>query len=190
MAVVTDVTGSMSPYSTQVMLWLKYSPDILKQGRFVFFNDGDATPDLFKKTGATGGIYFAGTTSFDSVYAVMKHTMFKGLGGDLPENNLEAVIKTINRWPDTDTVLLIADINAAVKDISLLDQVKKPVSVMLCGLAPTVPPDYIKIVKATGGRLFMMNTEITTLKGLYSGQRMVIGGRLFEWRNNTFQLVD
>lgn len=190
MAVVTDVTGSMSPYSTQVMLWLKHRPEILQHGRFTFFNDGDAMPDMFKKIGQTGGIYFAPYRSFDSVYSVMKYTMHKGLGGDLPENNLEAVLKTLERWPDTDTVLLIADINAAVKDIKLLDKVKKPVHVMVCGTAPTVHADYIQIVKATGGKLFILDTEISSLKGLYTGQRIPIGGKIWEWRNNTFNRID
>jgi hypothetical protein len=189
MAVVADVTGSMSPFSTQIMLWLKYSPEVLKQGRFAFFNDGDAVPEPFKKIGSTGGIYFAGTPDFDSIYAVLKQTMYKGLGGDIPENNLEAVIKTLNRWPDTDTILMIADMNAPVKDISLLPQIKKPVSVMLCGTSFAVPKDYIDIVKATGGKLYMLNTEISNLKGLYSGQRIEIGGHLFEWNKNTFHFI-
>lgn len=186
MAVVTDVTGSMSPFSTQVMLWLKFNPEILKQGRFAFFNDGDAQPDVFKRIGKTGGIYFAPTGDFDSVYKVMTNTMRKGLGGDLPENNLEAVMRTLEKWPDTDTVLLIADNEAPVKDIKLLDKIQKPVSVMICGVKESVNIDYINIAKATGGRIFVLNTEIENLKGIATGTRVVIDGKIFEWRKGTF----
>lgn len=186
MAVVTDVTGSMSPYSTQVMLWLKFNPTILKQGRFTFFNDGDASPDVFKRIGKTGGIYFASTGNFDSVYSVMTATMRKGLGGDIPENNLEAVIKTIEHWPDTDTILLIADNEATVKDMQLLDQVKKPVSVMVCSVGESINVDYINIARTTGGRIFVLNTEIENLKGISTGTRVVIGGKIYEWRKGTF----
>jgi hypothetical protein len=186
MAVVTDVTGSMGPFSTQVMLWLKYNSEILKQGRFAFFNDGNGTPDPFKRIGSSGGIYFAPTGNFDSVFSVMKYTMSKGLGGDIPENNLEAVLKTLQHWPDTDTVLLIADNQAAVKDMALLSKIDKPVSVMVCGMFNNIHPDYVNIAKTTGGKLFVLDTEISNLKGLQSGTRILIGGKWFEWRKGTF----
>lgn len=189
MAVVTDVTGSMGPFSTQIMLWLKYSPEVLKQGRFAFFNDGDGTPDMLKKTGSTGGIYFASGGNFDSVFSRMKFTMNKGLGGDIPENDLEAVLKTIANWPDTDTILLVADNQAPIKDIALIDRIKIPVSVMVCGVYDRVNPDYIELVKKTGGRLFVLDKEISNIKNIKSGQRELIGGKWYEWRKGTFVQV-
>ena len=183
MAVVTDVTGSMSLYTTQVMLWLKYRPEVLAEGRFVFFNDGDATPDMLKRLGSTGGIHFAGSNRYDSVYSVMEETMRKGTGGDIPENNLEAVLATLKNWPDTDTVLMIADNDAPVKDMSLLVKIKKPVSVMVCGASEKVHRDYIDIAKNTGGRLFVMNTELSNLQKMNSGSEIIIKGRKFEYKN-------
>lgn len=184
--VVTDVTGSMSPYSTQITLWLKFNPAILSQGRFTFFNDGDAQPDVFKRIGKTGGVYFASSANFDSVFMAMTGTMKKGLGGDLPENDLEAVIKTLEHWPEIDTILLIADNDAPVKDMKLLELIKKPVSVMVCGVGESINKDYIEIAKTTGGRIFALNTEIENLKGIASGTRIVLGGVLFEWKKGTF----
>lgn len=182
MAVVADVTGSMTPFSAQIMLWIKYNPDMLKFGRFTFFNDGDNTPDAYKKTGTTGGIYFAQSENFDSIFNVMEQTMAKGLGGDLPENNLEAVIKTIQHWPDTDTILLIADNNAQIKDLSLLPLIKKPISVMCCGAINKINADYINVANKTGGRLFVLNQEIKNLKGLKNGNRITIGKSIFEYQ--------
>ena len=183
MAVVTDATGSMSPYTTQVMLWLKNRPEVLQGGRFVFFNDGDDKPDLLKRTGSTGGIHFASATSYDSVYMALNRTMRAGTGGDIPENNIEAVLATIKRWPDTDTVLLIADNGADVKDISLLKNVKKPVSVMLCGVTEKVNKDYIEITKATGGRLFVLSTELAEMRKWQAGSEVKIQGKKFEYKN-------
>jgi len=183
MAVVTDVTGSMSPYSTQVMLWLKNRPEVLQDGRFVFFNDGDAKPDMLKKIGSTGGIHFASSSNYDSVYMAMNHAMRAGTGGDIPENNIEAVLETLKHWPNTDTVLLIADNGASVKDISLLKNVKKPVSVMLCGATDKIHKDYIDITKATGGRLFVMSTELSEMKKWQVGTEVLIRGKKFEYKN-------
>lgn len=182
MSVVADVTGSMTPYSTQILLWLKFRPEVLEQGRFVFFNDGDAKPDMLKRTGSTGGIHFAPYRDFDSVKTTMAETMLAGTGGDIPENNIEAVLETLKRWPDTDTVLLIADNDAAVKDISLLPRVNKPVSVMVCGGGEKINRDYIDIARATGGRLFVMNTEIDNLKKLQNGTELSLGGKKYEYR--------
>ncbi|MFN4914946.1 MAG: hypothetical protein ACK5FT_06480 [Sphingomonadales bacterium] len=183
MAVVADVTGSMSPYSTQVMLWLKNRPEVLLNGRFVFFNDGDAKPDMLKRIGSTGGIHFASTTNYDSVYLAMDRTMRAGTGGDIPENNLEAVVETLRRWPDTDTVLMIADNEASVKDMSLLKNLKKPVSVMLCGATGKIHKDYIEITKTTGGRLFVLSTELSEMKKWQNGSEVLLGGKKFEYRN-------
>ncbi len=183
MAVVADVTGSMSPYSTQVMLWLKNRPEVLLNGRFAFFNDGDAKPDMLKRIGSSGGIHFASTTNYDSVYLTMDRTMRAGTGGDIPENNLEAVLETLKRWPDTDTVLMIADNEASVKDMSLLKNIKKPVSVMLCGAASKIHKDYIEITKVTGGRLFVLSTELSEMKKWQNGTEVPLRGGKFEYRN-------
>jgi len=182
MAVVADVTGSMTPFSTQVLLWIKYNPEALQFGKFAFFNDGNNTPDAFKKIGNTGGIYFADSKNFDSVFNVMTRTMSLGLGGDLPENNLEAVKAALKRWPDTDTVLMIADNNAPVKDMLLLSGIGKPVSVLACGVTNRIHPDYIKIVTTTGGKLFVLDKEIQNLKGLKNGNRINIGSSVFEYQ--------
>lgn len=185
MAVVTDVTGSMTPYSAQVLLWLKYNPEILKQGKFVFFNDGDNKPEAWKKTGSTGGIYFAATDQFDSVLNVLVKAMSAGTGGDLPENDLEAISEALKRWPDTDTVLLVADNQAAIKDISLLKNIHKPVSVLVCGAGSFIHGDYIKLTTATGGKLFALEQEVKNLKGIKTGTRIQIGTATYEFQKGS-----
>ena len=108
--------------------------------------------------------------------------MRNGSGGDRPENNLEAVRETLKRWPDTDTVLLIADNDAPVKDIALLPTIKKPVSVIVCGRNEKIHPDYIKIVQATGGKLFFLETEVQGLKNIRNGNRITVGKNIYEYQ--------
>jgi hypothetical protein len=109
--------------------------------------------------------------------------MRAGTGGDIPENNIEAVLETLRHWPDTDTVLLIADNEASVKDISLLKNVKKPISVMLCGATDKIHKDYIEITKTTGGRLFVLSTELADMKKWQVGTEVLIRGKKYEFRN-------
>ncbi|MES1225235.1 MAG: hypothetical protein ABUT20_57665, partial [Bacteroidota bacterium] len=55
--IVADVTGSMNPYTQQVALWHLLEMMGKERSDYVFFNDGDNTPDNAKVIGKTGGIY-------------------------------------------------------------------------------------------------------------------------------------
>lgn len=188
-AVVADVTASMTPFSAEVMLWLRYQPEIVKNGRIAFFNDGDGTPDMFKKIGKTGGIHFVKDPQFDSVYSTMKLAMKNGMGGDIPENNIEAALEAIRKWPDTDTVLLISDSKANIKDMVLMDKITVPVSVLLCGNTDHIKKDYIDLVVKTGGRLFFLGTEIRDLKNMKNGSKISINNHTYEYRKGAIYFV-
>ena len=103
-AVVADVTASMTPYNTQVMLWLKFAKKPLENGRFVFFNDGNNSPDALKSIGNTGGLHFAESNNFDSVYQTMRRAIAAGQGGDIPENNIEALLAAQKKWTEVNKV--------------------------------------------------------------------------------------
>ncbi|MBI1185287.1 hypothetical protein GC194_13530, partial [bacterium] len=92
--VVCDVTGSMSPYTSQVLLWQKLHYQALPNHIFCFFNDGNTTPDAQKVMGKVGGVYVGDCDNFDEVKSLCYRAMTSGGGGDCPENNVEAVIKT------------------------------------------------------------------------------------------------
>ena len=57
MAFGCDVTGSMSAYTTQLLVLYKLNSLSNKINYFTFFNDGDNKSDRKKKIGHTGGIY-------------------------------------------------------------------------------------------------------------------------------------
>ncbi|MGL4596096.1 MAG: hypothetical protein ACRCYO_01130, partial [Bacteroidia bacterium] len=86
MIMVCDVTGSMSPYTASVFLWMQTN---WSEGRIqgvTFFNDGNNKITAQKKIGETGGLFDAYPVSFDSVRQAARTAMSKGGGGDLPEN--------------------------------------------------------------------------------------------------------
>ena len=151
MLVVSDVTASMYPYIGQLMLWLKEHEDERRIVRFVFFNDGDNKDDEQKVIGRTGGIYTTASSMFDVVEQLAVKAMSNGSGGNIPENNIEALLAGINSCPECGTIVMIADNTSPVSDMALLKQVTKPVHIIVCGVHDKVNPDYVQIAKSTGG---------------------------------------
>jgi hypothetical protein len=54
---------------------------------------------------------------------------------------------------------------------------------MVCGAGEKVHRDYVDIAKITGGRLFVLNTELGNLQKLNSCSEVVIKGRKYEYKN-------
>jgi len=179
--VVTDVTASMAPYSAQVLAYIKFNEDLRKNGHFSFFNDGNGAPHMLKRIGASGGIYTCKYHEFDSIYNTLVTAMQNGDGGDIPENNIEAILTSLQKWPDSDSVLMIADAKAPIKDMMLLKFVKKPVSVVLCGnVNGDIPNDYLTLVKTTGGTIIQTDDEIRDIKKLKVGDTFDCGDRVYK----------
>ncbi len=155
-AVVADVTASMTPYNTQVMLWLKFAKKPLENGKFIFFNDGNNAPDALKTIGNTGGLHIVESNNFDTVYQTMRRAIVAGQGGDIPENNIEALLAAQKKWTDIDSFLMIADNRAPVKDLINLKNVKKPVNIILCGWVDymAINDSYIQIAAKTKGKIY------------------------------------
>lgn len=177
MILVSDVTGSMSPYTAQVLAWV---PSGLSGGRcagFVFFNDGDDKSTNQKNVGKTGGIYSIKTQSFDSVFMTMKRTMREGDGGDLPENPLEAVIYSINKFPTGSEIILIADNFSSPRDLELFEKINRPVHIVLCGARGTVNPDYLFLARQTNGTVHTVHNDITNLSAMKDGEIVEIEGK-------------
>ena len=97
--------------------------------------------------------------------------MKAGDGGDLPENNIEAVLRTIKKWPQVDTILMIADELAPVKDMALLKYVKIPVTIIVCSHFGNgnIPKDYVKIAQFTKGGILTPSGMIRIPKNMRNG---------------------
>jgi hypothetical protein len=188
--VVVDVTGSMAPYSLQVCLWnrLNFKPG--KHNHYVLFNDGDAKSTHQKKIGNTGGIYPIVIDSVIDLEKNMIKVMKKGFGGDVPENNLEAIIAGIKKFPKSKEVIMIADNYAPVRDMALLEKIKIPVKVILCGSYNLrYNCDYLNIAKQTKGSLHTMEKDVLNLFDLKEGEIIEINGFNYKLIKGKFQPV-
>jgi hypothetical protein len=181
--IVADVTGSMYPYTAQLLKWLQLNLTDKQKNYFIFFNDGDDKDDDKKVIGRTGGIYSVVADNYDDVEKTIKTAMTNGSGGDVPENNIEALLASDKVCNSCDSIIMIADNWAPVKDISLLSSWHKPVKVVVCGVFDKINKDYLKLARDTKGSIHLMEEDIYTLSELKEGETIRIHGI-------TYKLVD
>lgn len=161
-AIVEDVTASMYTFTTQMFVWRRMQADRSKINKFVFFNDGDQHPD--GPAGKTGGIYTIESDSISLVEKMAFLAMQKGSGGQIPEADIEAILKAQEQFKTVTDIILIADNFAPVRDMQLLYRVKKPVHVIVCGVTNRkVLYDYIQIAQYTNGSIHTSEMDYNNL---------------------------
>lgn len=165
MLMVVDWTGSMYDYGAQVLYWQQRYSHRIRQ--LVLFNDGDdnlkskAEQLQDKPLGNAGGIYGVATDSLPQLLAAMRYVMRRGAGGDIPENNIEALLKAHKQYPHHGDVVLIADNNSPIRDLELMMQLDFPVHVIVCDeLFHSVHPHYVELAWMTGGSLHTLGQEV------------------------------
>lgn len=90
---MVDVTGSMQACAAAVYKRMTLPANRNKNIRYyVFFNDGDEKLNPNKVIGSTGGVYGMAANNLNKVLATMQTAMKDGNGGDIPENNIEAIL--------------------------------------------------------------------------------------------------
>lgn len=187
-AFVCDVTGSMSAYTTELMIWYKLNSLGNRTNYFTFFNDGDAKPEKKKKIGSIGGIYNINAGNYEAVALMIEQAMKAGNGGDAPENNCEALIEAMRKSPDSKEFVMIADNFANVKDIELIKKIQKPVHIIICGTGGfIVNTDYLDLARATGGSIHSLEQDLENLLRVNEGQTLNFGGHNYVLRNGKFQ---
>lgn len=189
MLVVTDLTGSMSPYTAQLLVWFKLNEKVNEVEHFVFFNDGDDKSDLDKKIGETGGIYDGKAENFDEIAALATRTTTNGYGGDDPENNVEALLYGLKACQECKDVVMIADNIAAPRDVGLISKVDKPVKIILCGTEDGINTTYLDLAYQTGGSVHTIEEDIEDLIKVNEGEELRIGREVFTIRDGKFELL-
>ena len=184
--VVTDVTGSMGPYFSQLIVWHALKMSQGKKVKHVFFNDGDKTPNAQKKIGSTGGIYMTKTNDILEVYRTMNKCMSSGSGGDCPENNFEAVKVGLDKFKNIDNVVMLADNYAVPRDGVLLNEIKKPISFVMCGAHFGLNLQYLNLANTNNGSLTTVEHSIGQLQSIQDGDELSIGHQKFKKKKNRF----
>lgn len=184
-ALVMDVTGSMSRNIAALKKWIQLNPDSLPITSYSFFNDGDNKSTSEKKKGKTGGIYM--TRDVKETNNTIETAILAGSGGEPSESDMEAVLYAIEHDSLCDAILLIADNYSEVRDISMLRDITKKVHVLLCESPEALRVEYLKIVKETGGYL-IINGQRIELNHLQKGDEITIQERSYLFTGDEFKM--
>ncbi|CAF4458115.1 unnamed protein product [Rotaria socialis] len=187
---VVDVTGSMQSCAAAVYKWMKLSQDKTKNIRYyVFFNDGDDKLNSGKVIGSTGGIYSMAANNLNKVLSTMESAMKNGNGGDIPENDIEAILHGIDMCPTCKDIIHIADNKATPRDLQLLNRVTKPVKVLTCQVdVAGVNPKLLTIADKTNGSLHTLDQDIVNLSKIKLDEKITIGRREYRRTSSGFVL--
>jgi hypothetical protein len=188
--VVTDVTGSMSPYSAQVFVWLKQQAENKTAKYFVFFNDGDEKPSSKKKPLATKGIYSTKNKDINTVINTATKCMKNGSGGgEGLENDIEAILDGLQQYPNANEVILVADNMEGMRDFKYIEKIKKPVRIIVCGAKHRINVQYLDLARQTGGSVHTNNLEIFNLHDIKKGEHFFIGEKEYVYQDQHFHAI-
>ncbi|MCE2683392.1 MAG: hypothetical protein ACK49D_05000 [Flavobacteriia bacterium] len=190
MLVVCDVTGSMSPYTAQLLFWIKSNQKLKTFKQIVFFND-----DYDLSTNQTSKLDETGIWSIESGNTTkVIETAFEAMqNGHHSENDLEAICYAIKKFPENKgNVVLIADNWENPCDMHLLDYLKSqkiPVHIIICGVEDRMNTLYLDLAYATGGSIHTMEEDLANIATLGEGKVIRFGNLKFKMTGGKFVQV-
>ncbi|WP_430402689.1 hypothetical protein [Fluviicola sp.] len=180
MLVVTDVTGSMAPYTAQILLWIKANQKLKTFKQIVFFNDDEENSNTQTNSYDSTGIWTIESSNADKVIDLAFKAMEKG---NHIENDLEAVCYAIRKYPENkNNVVLIADNwenPCDMKLIEFLKQQKVPLKIVVCGVKDRMNTLYLDLAYATGGSVHTMEEDLTNIAQMGNGKTFKLNGMTF-----------
>lgn len=181
MALVCDWTESMYPYGIQVLYWLHYFADNEKITKWVFFNDGNEKQQGEKEVGRTGGLYPYEGSNLGEIMTLMQRVKNAGNGGDMPENDLEALLFAQNHFVGLKHLVLLADASSEIRDILLIKRLARLLSmqdtqlhILLCG--ELIAYDYLYLAQVCNASIHTSTEDWENLGNWQEGQTLQLNG--------------
>lgn len=192
--IVSDLTGSMSPYISQLLVWLRLNESEGTFTHLLFFNDGDDKMTSEKEIGSTGGLYSTPNLGWEHNLDVALESLDGGYGGDGPENDIEALLRGIDDCPSCTDVILVADNFSAVRDLELMRSLDKPIHVVLCGSylstgSFVANTEYLDLARKTGGTVHTIEEDIERFMAMKEGDEIEIDGAIYVIKGGKFVSV-
>ncbi len=181
--IVADVTASMYPYTADLLKWIKLNT--IEPTDFVFFNDGDDKPTSQKIVGKTGGLYHVISADYRKVRYRMFEAMMAGGGGDLPENNIEALLYGVEQAQPDGTVVMLADNFSFPRDTDLLSQYQGNLKIVLCRTDKGLNTKYLDLARKYGFTVHTQKTDIID----FSKNELQIEGKTYRYWNGRYQMM-
>lgn len=189
--ICVDMTGSMSPYYKQLFLWLTLKGNTKDTLKYALFNDGNMKSDHLKKPMSTGGVYVFKSNSQDTTAQQLLRCISGGGGGDSPENNIEAAMAGLKKFPKSKEIIMLVDNWADMRDYSYISDITKPVRVIICGsefggIEYPINPQYLDLAKKTKGSVCTIEEEISDLSKVNEGSEITLGGSKYVFSSGRF----
>ncbi|MEM7370796.1 MAG: hypothetical protein AAF587_19435 [Bacteroidota bacterium] len=167
--VIMDWTGSMYRFRPELEQFLKESTEEKKIKFISFYNDLRCN-EYGVRPGDFRGVY-THTVAFPSqseVSSLMRECETGGYGGgELEENDLEAVVKSLQRVRNDQfqEIALIIDNNAQPKDMALLPRIRLPSEITLnlyicrANAFHDVHPGYLRVAQRFDANVILVSTQ-------------------------------
>lgn len=185
--VVCDVTGSMAPYTLQILVWLKANAKLNTFDQVVFFNDDEEMSNTQLVKLDTVGIWDIESKNGSKVVEKAVIAMSKG---EHYENNLEAICYAIKKYPNNKkNIVMIADNWENPCDMHLLPHLKKEgvvIHVVVCGVTDRLNTNYLDIAFATGGTVHTMEEDLAMTANMGDGREIKVGTMKFRMIGGKF----
>ncbi len=189
MLIVADITGSMYPYIGHLLYWLVQNNMSQRMSHIVFFNDGNGTEDRLKRAGMVGGFHHTSSNDVEEIIQKASTGMIAGNGGDIPENNLEAVLFGLTLCDSAQHIVMIADNKATPRDLSLSSQLNRPMRIILCNTEGGINTAYMNLARETKSTLHTIEADILDLESKNEGDILVIRRKRYKFTKNRFVLL-
>jgi hypothetical protein len=178
--VIMDWTGSMYEFGVKLILW--HTQHIKESGvkKLVLFTDqrGD---DNSKSIGDCGGVFYQENTDVKKLVKLMKSLKNKE-SNDIEENNVDALLKGIEKADDFKELIMIADNRSCMKDYCKADSIKVPVKVILCGSQLGINPQYVNLAYQTKGSIHTLESDTEDIgQWAKAGKSLLIDGFKFKY---------
>jgi hypothetical protein len=184
--IVVDFTCSMDPYMDEILLWCQLNLDNNETKNYLFFNDGDNIVNLAdKKLGNTGGFHYVFENTLDNIIDTLAvaRKLSPECSIDYPENNVEALIAAQKLLKKGAELIMIADNYSPVRDIELIDQVKHPVRIIVCGVEDEINEDLLEIAIKTKGSIHTLEEDFMNISKMKNGDEILINGNVYRYVN-------
>ncbi len=195
---VCDWTESMYPYGLQALSWITYfgQKSSHQVRSWVFFNDGDDKVLGEKVIGQTQGIYHYEGDDLEAILELMQKVKQAGRGDDAPENDLEALLYAQAFFPSCKDLILIADAHSEIRDMLLLEALKKALKqkgirlhIILCGAAQGVSYDYLLLAQVCDASLHVSEKDWEGISTWKEGQEIILGDATYKLEDGQFRRV-
>ena len=111
----------------------------------------------------------------DSLNNFISRVAAAGYGGDVAENNMEALIKGLKMAGPYKELVMIVDNRSPVKDMDFCKEFDAPVHIITCGVDMEIMADYLLIAWKTGGSIHTIEQDIIKIATMLNGQSIRIG---------------